>query len=624
MKFLKVFFMSVVVLISLIVLGLFIFIKTFNLDQYREKIAQEISREINRQVELGKLSLSLSFSGVKLEVNGFSIEEREGFGIARSVSVEKILLDLETKPFFSRREIVVAEVLVQRPVISIVRNADGIINLQELAQPSSSSTTVSEASPNEDSTVKPAPKSSQPVDFFVKKVSLTDAEIIFYDNAQNPPVVIPINDFDVDIDGFSLNRSFTIKANAAILSQSQNISFVSTVSIDALKNSVYASQALLSVDLSSMDVHEMVKHVPAIKQAQMTSLSGKLTLDVYELAADASGIQVLAAQAKILNGEVVTSIIPTALRGISFDAKISPKDIMVTRASVNIGSGLVDSVLVIEDYLASPKYQGSMNLNQFLIQELIPKGQIPAEVQGVFNAKLQFEGAGFDPSAVKALVVAGTSQVTQGKIIGVNVLKDVLGKIQIIPNLYEKIISAFPPERREQLESPDTVFEKITANFNMKEGLLNITPLEVLSNGFSLQSQAAVNLDMDLTWQGEMSIPEDLSASMEKAVVELAYLKDEEGKIYFPLRPYQGKADKFITYPDLEYIGKKIVVKKGEDELRKVINKALGFDDEATNQSSSTDAQSEPGSAQSADPNQPAESPERVIINNVLDAIFKK
>jgi len=103
---------------------------------------------------------------------------------------------------------------------------------------------------------------------------------------------------------------------------------------------------------------------------------------------------------------------------------------------------------------------------------------------------------------------------------------------------------------------------------------------------------------------------------MTAAVGELQYLADING-ILIPLKSYQGPLASLKVMPDLEYISKRVLVSKGKEELNKLLDKVFDKDEGAENfsdQDEMDDQQDESTSSQS---------PERQIIEGVLDAIFQ-
>lgn len=120
------------IILLLLVVGVAIFLATFNADRYRPLLVEKLEQIIGRPVTLDRLSLAWR-GGVAIRLDGLSIAE-EGGGLATEP-----LMQLESATAFVRlapllhREVQVSSVLLQHPRIHIVRDAQGRINLLGVA-----------------------------------------------------------------------------------------------------------------------------------------------------------------------------------------------------------------------------------------------------------------------------------------------------------------------------------------------------------------------------------------------------------------------------------------------------------------------------------------------------------
>jgi len=141
-----------------------------------------------------------------------------------------------------------------------------------------------------------------------------------------------------------------------------------------------------------------------------------------------------------------------------------------------------------------------------------------------------------------------------------------------------------------------------------------LNKIELDADGFLFLANGRLNMERELSLAAEFYIPEELSSAMSSSVQELTYLLDANGRIFIPLQSYTGDIKDFVIYPDVEYLTKQIIGNKGKDELKKALFKAL--DIETTSNTENT---------QDGQNNQIEEndnSPEKVLIEDVLDAIF--
>jgi len=188
----------------------------------------------------------------------------------------------------------------------------------------------------------------------------------------------------------------------------------------------------------------------------------------------------------------------------------------------------------------------------------------------------------------------------------------VLDKINIIPNLGDTLAGSLSESSRKKLETKDTILNKVEMKTTINQGVIMVNPINVDADGFEFLGQTQARFDQTFTTEGSFFIPPDLSADIIKAAPQLEFLLTDDKKIFFPLK-VSGKFPEMSVFPDLAYIGSKIIQNKGKDELKKLINKAIGAPDEETSSQAPGDQ----------NPSAPAEErPEQKVIDNILDSIF--
>jgi AsmA protein len=133
---------AVVLLVLVIVLPLFV-----NVNEYRPKIESEVSDSLGRKVQIGGIHLSILSGGIAMDDLSVADDpafSREPFLRAKSVSV-----GVELLPLIFSRTLRIKSFTIERPEVSLVRNASGTWNFSSLgastkkksADPSSSAGT---------------------------------------------------------------------------------------------------------------------------------------------------------------------------------------------------------------------------------------------------------------------------------------------------------------------------------------------------------------------------------------------------------------------------------------------------------------------------------------------------
>ena len=80
MRIVKVAFWVIFVLMLIAAAGIYIFIKTFDISRYQERITSEISRQLGREVVLDKIGLEADLArGITLVISDFQIADAPDF-----------------------------------------------------------------------------------------------------------------------------------------------------------------------------------------------------------------------------------------------------------------------------------------------------------------------------------------------------------------------------------------------------------------------------------------------------------------------------------------------------------------------------------------------------------------
>jgi len=210
--------------------------------------------------------------------------------------------------------------------------------------------------------------------------------------------------------------------------------------------------------------------------------------------------------------------------------------------------------------------------------------------------------------------------VTEGKLTNINVLKVVLDKMSMIPDLVDKVEKNLPEKYKKKLQDKDTPIERVEIDATVKNGSLVVTDAQVTSDTFLLTGKGTIGFDQTVALDTSLAIPEDLSTSMVTSADNLKFLLDRKGQIMIPVK-VSGKVSSPRFFPDLEYLGKRIIATRGREELNKFLDKVLDKDAEGGQAAPAQDAQGQPAQ-QPAQPQQEEESSEKELIDNILDSIF--
>ena len=135
MRIIKIIITVIVVVTILFFVGTFVFLKTVDLNRFKARITEQISRSINRDVSMKHVSFNFSINrGITLHISGLSVMDISDFSTDPMLYIDSSHLDVDILPFILRRQILVSKIELDSLRVNLIRNDKGEINFQELAQ----------------------------------------------------------------------------------------------------------------------------------------------------------------------------------------------------------------------------------------------------------------------------------------------------------------------------------------------------------------------------------------------------------------------------------------------------------------------------------------------------------
>ena len=166
----------------------------------REKIVSTISSQINRDVSLAGMSVSF-FPSISVNLKDFKIKEADG--ISDFVSLEKLRVRAELFSLL-KKKLVVKELSLVKPSISVIKDAQGLFNFQSLIA------TPKKAEPS-------SAKSGAAWDLRVDAISIHDAQLSFrQESVSGEAQTFKVEDLNLKVDDLSLDRPISASISAKI------------------------------------------------------------------------------------------------------------------------------------------------------------------------------------------------------------------------------------------------------------------------------------------------------------------------------------------------------------------------------------------------------------------------
>lgn len=624
-KVIKFVIVALFILIVVSVLGLFIFLKTVDINRFKAQITQGISESIGRDVTMKHVAFNFSLSrGVTLSISGLTVMDYPDFSSSSMFYIDSAHLDIDILPFLLKRQVLVSKVELNSLNVNLIRNRDGEINFQEISnsdigQPVKVEEAVLPAS--EVPSRQKAKEESRDINFgemLIRSIHITDGTFVFTDQTVTPPLSISITQFELQISNLSFDAPFPFRVTASLWSDRENIRLNGLAQINIANQQLRIDDLKIQTKLSDLSLDRAYSGVPALKEIGLRGgIEGGVLINVHQMVFGQGELLVLSLDGQLSNGKMRFKDFPVPIENLDVRFSATESDVEIEEMEMSLASGEAEMSGRIIEYLAEQKFLIDLNLKDVQLNKLLADLDLPVKLEGQLYKKFKLSGQGLNEDALKfSLTGDGSFEIRNGRVLDVNVLKSVLSKISFIPNLANRIEQNLPEKYKETLKAKDTILEKVEANMQIRDGVLLINKAEVSANGFLVTANGKLDFDQNLSLDADFYISSDLSASIVASFQELSLLLDESGRIHIPFKSYSGDLAHFVMYPDIEDIGKEFIRNKGKEELRKIIFRALDLDDV---QGPPVDGQQLPGGERQ--PQEREISPEEAIIENILDMI---
>ncbi|HCI44260.1 MAG TPA: hypothetical protein DE315_01835 [Candidatus Omnitrophica bacterium] len=637
MKFLKIIVSISIGLIIVAGIILAVSFVTFDIEHYKPRIIQELGSLLGRDVRIDQLRLDFKIDGgLTIAVKGLSIADDPVFSKEKILTVDVIDLNTDMLALIFRRQIVISKIEISGPRVHLIRNKDGLFNVETLFDDSAHENRILGNSTKSFASVPVAvsrPQNGKKAGIaiprtFIHAVRIENGALTFSDESLDPPLTIPLRQISFQATHLSFERPFPFAVKASLWADQQNIAVNGDIALDPANARVSLQRVKLETDLSLLHLRMLPFY--GILQEQLSiegECEGNLSLDDIAVRIGREGVSAFSANGELRAGRLSSGLLKAPLEDIQSRFHIDESNIAINELAAAYASGTISGQGRWSDYGRSNMLMFDLKVDGVQLGELIPRASMPVlsengkplELEGGVYAIFDAEGHGAQiPELRETLKGDGSLEIRGGKLHNINLLRFVLDKLSFIPDLAQNIQENLPPRYKKGLQSDETVLERAASTIQLKDQALYFSA-ELQSEGFIVTASGSLDFDQNLALTADFFITEDLARGMNASVPELSYLLDANRRIHVPFTSYQGKLQDIRIYPDVEELAAKVMQSRGKDELRKAIFRAL--DIEGSPAASPQTRGQAPAQGQEAPPEEPR--PEEILIEGIFDAIFK-
>jgi len=551
----------VLVLIILAVVGVAVFLATFDLNRYNQTIASQISAVVGNPVEIGHISLKWK-GMIVLELDKFAILEADKGRNTPALSLGRAEMVLEQMPLL-KREIKISSINVISPEINLLRSKDGSITVRGYNPRPASKPGVAAAS------AIPAT-----VDFNIKSIAIRRGLVRFTDLSGAKPSDISIESIDLDIKNVSLSTPMEFLLKAAFLSSRQNVD-LSGVLGGFVVGPLYVKDLSAGLDLATIDYARLIKAFPAVSDLGVgPGLSGLAKLRAKEIRIANNKIEKLSIDVDFKEGKLPLTMLKVPIDRISLSAVMTEENISLKSFTANLANASLKSTAEVKDIFATPK-------TSIRIEAAIPglKDFLSAisgtkqYIDGKANLSLDAMASGISQSEITRTISGqGVFTMDNGVLLETSLTRETLAAIALYPGLNEKLREFLPAAVIDAMNRQHTLLKPMRQSLIIKDGALNFPDVTVDTDLAMVTGNVRVSLSGELSGSGVMRLSKVLSEGLIKAAPAMIYLAGPDKVIEFPVN-FKSSGGVVSAMPDLQYIATKAAMKKGEELVSGLLKK---------------------------------------------------
>jgi len=580
MKKLKIVLIVAGGLILVLIIAAIIFLMTFDINRYKASIVDQASAALGRSVDFEKAKLALSLKqGTSLKIINLRVAEDQGFGKDDFFVVKEVSLAIDILGLIWNKKVDVSSILIDSPRIRLIREKDGSLNVNSLAE----STKQDKAA--EKAAAVSTPAASTPAALpalLISSLKMTGGTLVYVDRMFSPALSLEINQIGLEASKISLTAPFPIVCQAAVLSNQKNVRLEAMVEPDLKKNAVHISHLKGVLDLSRITPDKIPLYFPMAKDISLpSSLKGQLQVSDGSFSVEEKKPPLFLIQGSLNDGFIKFKELASPIEKMLLLWEINQNNLRLDEFSADLGTGKIKATGEIINYLSDQEYDLKADLDELLLQDVIIQDKSEVKIEGIVSGLLELTGQGLSPQDFQTkLYGRGEVNVVKPRLKNINVLRTVLDKIGAISGLSQELEANLPERYKEKLTQKDTLLSDINIPATISKGRLITGPIVIQAEEFKFSGQGQAGFDGTFALEGALLVPQDLSAAMVTATKHLEYLLNNENQIYIPLR-VSGNAGRFEFNVDAAYIASRLLAEQGKRQLLKVLDKAFGIEEES-------------------------------------------
>lgn len=464
MKIVKIALISIVVLLAVVIAAVWACVKFIDVNPYIPQITDAVNKATGRQLTIAQAGMDFTFTqGLVLDLKGIALSDDPKFSGSSFLKIASIKLAVDAKEAVLSKKIVVSNITIEAPDITIISAKDGSINAAGIGA-GAGKQSVSEPAVKAGGSNPPAMPA-----LLVRDILVKAGKVHYVNHISEPAMAVDVTDINISVRNFSLTEKFDFLMTSAVLANEPNTTVSGSVLLDLAKTEARVSNVKIEIQPDKILPAHLNNAVPSARSLGFKKAGGSLKVVVGDMLAGGKGLE-------------------------SLDAQVT------------------------------------LQLNDVVLE-------------------------------------------------GGNILASALNSIPMLPGLMDTVLPVLPAETQADIQKGITAINSLEVQAKADKSAVAILKAEVVTREASISATGKVELAGGMDIAASLIVSQNISSILVSKVSDLNGLVNE-GSISIPVK-IRGALTKPGVSPDLDYIGKRLLVNRGNKELQKVlgdpaVGKAVG------------------------------------------------
>jgi uncharacterized protein involved in outer membrane biogenesis len=542
-------------IIALLIVAVLFLPFLIDLNNYKDRYQPMIEEALNRKIVLNDLRLTI-IPRIGVRIAGFTVMDDPAFSRTPFASLTSLDIGIKLMPLLTGR-VEVEEITLKEPVITVIKNQHGALNVSTIGKQGPPSERPKEAPPSPPTEEGPLRVLAM---LAVDRVALEHGRLAYHDQSSQKPTEYTVQDLNVLLQSVRLGDMPRLHVDAVV--QPYNIPLtiegvigplVETLDLKTIDLALAMGKITATITGSAVNGHASLTIASPIINTTYLPIVLPLAkpIEIRDLHIEAEadypakpntppleaatvkvlrfavvlGNSVMNVNGHILDGEARLMAVspaintvdlpivlplrkPVEVKDVKLSAGMKGQHATVDNLSLNVFGGQLLSQAGLTLGSSSPPFDGKINLEHVQLAPVVEALMDKLTVSGTANAHITLQGRGFSKmDLMSGLDGNGSFAVKDGKIEGVNLLQEAVALLKAAGIALDT--------------TKTTVFSTIEGNFGLKQGVIHVERFLMDSHDFQATGAGAIGLDQTLNLNTKLSVSEALSKQMVTATPAL-------------------------------------------------------------------------------------------------------